>query len=145
MVPFPCPDWLIFKTSNFSSMAVPRERLSTFQRCDSLRAPEKADKQIISSFSVMCVTDSKFFGWYMEFISYSTGVVHTLSYLLFSGVPDLLYCRCMGKNRHAVQLFTASHVREASRQFVRKFELYVASFHPTSVEKVPGKEFEPCA
>ena len=43
---------------------------------------------------------------------------HTLSYLLFSVAPDLLYCRCMGENRHAVQLFTASQVWEASRQYV---------------------------
>ena len=35
---------------------------------------------------------------------------------------------------------TARQVREASRQFVRKLELYVAHLHPTSVEKVLGKE-----
>ena len=36
--------------------------------------------------------------------------------------------------------FLASQVREASRQFVRKLELYVANLHPTSVEKVLRKE-----
>ena len=101
----PVSDWQTFKTSNFSSVAVPLERPTTFQCCGCLRAREKAHKQIMSPFSVMCVTDYKFFGWYMVFMSHGSRVVHTLSYLLFSVAPDLLYCRCMGENR---QLFTAS-------------------------------------
>ena len=81
----------------------------------------------------------------MVFVSYGTGVVHALSYLLFSVALDLLYCRCMGEHRHAVQLFTSSQVREASRQLVLQLELglHAASLHLTSVEKVPDKEFEP--
>ena len=88
----------------------------------------------------MWVTYSKFF-WYMVFISYGTGVVHTLSYLLFSVAPDLLHCRCMGEHRHVVQLFTSSQVREASQQFVRNLELglCVASLHLTSVERYQVK------
>ena len=63
------------------------------------------NKLPVSSISVMWVTDSKLF-WYMVFISYDTGVVHTLSYLLFSVAPDLLYCRGMDEHHHEVQLFT---------------------------------------
>ena len=66
--------------------------------------------------------------------------IHYHTYCSVCGF-NLLYCRCMGENCHAVQLFTASQVWEASRQFVRKLELYVADLHPTSVEKVLGKDF----
>ena len=88
----------------------------------------------------MWVTNFKFY-WYMVFISYGTGVVHTLLYLLFSVTPDLLYCRCVGEHRHAAQLFTSSQVREASRQFKCTLELglYVASLHLTSVERYQVK------
>ena len=65
----------------------------------------------------------------MVFISYGTGVVHTLSYLFFVVTSDLLCCRGMGKHRHAVP---SSQVREAGRQFVRKLELYFVSL------QVPG-------
>ena len=84
------------------------------------------------------MTDSKFLGWYMGFISYDTGVVHTLSYL-FSVALDLFYCRFMGENCQAFQL---SKVLIYSSSSPESQLFYVASLHPTSVEKVPGKEFE---
>ena len=80
----------------------------------------------------------------MVFMSYGTGVVDTLSYLLFSVAPGQLCCRGRGEHHHAVQLFTLKSSWEAGKQFVHKLGLYFVSLHLISVEKVPGKEFEPC-
>ena len=119
-------------------MTVPRTSDKIVVLC-CLRVMEKVHKQI--KLHLGDVGDRFQVFWYMVLISYGTGVVHTLSYLVFSVAPDLLYCRCMGEHRNAVQLFTSSQVREASRQFVRKLELglYVASLRLTSVERYQVK------
>ena len=96
----------------------------------------------LSSISMMWVTDSKLF-WYMVLTSSGTGVVHTLSYLLFSMAPDLLCCRGKGEHRHAAQ-FTLKSNSGTGRQFVRSLSYIFVSLHLIYVEKVPGKKFEPC-